>query len=63
MAIANTSLVHKAYQMLFTSLPCGKAMHWLERNVFEAWMGVSTVVLYVDIECKCYIQMYIRIDA
>ena len=48
--------------MLFTSQPYGKAMHWLERNVLETWIGVSTVVFYVDIEFKCYIQMQISMD-
>ena len=60
MDIANTSLVHKAYWMLFTSVPYGKAMHWPERDVFEAWMVCKYCI--VDSECKYYRKMHILID-
>ena len=45
MDVVHTSLACEAHQILFSSLPCGKAMPWSERRVFEAYRDVCTAML------------------
>ena len=55
-AIGHTSLVYEAHQILFSSVPYGKAMRGLNLESLNGCVYCN--VVSIDIQCTRYTQMH-----